>query len=236
MNLRTCLHIAASAVMIGSAGAQSATRAVKVRLVYFEPAKDDPTALFAHYGNKGKSVKIVPGSNVTDDKIDCPVPSAGEVIFSRSADARDAVAAATIPAGVKEANLFFLKRRPPAPDGLLYQVVVVDNSRSFLPHGGVCVYNLTASPGSVTVGDTTVDVAPDLPVAIKKPRELDEYNMAAFKVRLKEGAVWRTLKDNMMRYADSERYYAFIHTQPGGGRPGVKIYKQVMPVPESNNH
>jgi hypothetical protein len=54
------------------------------------------------------------------------------------------VASATIPEGQREVLLLFLAAAPDQPDGMEYNVVVIDDSDVRFPWGSYCIYNLSA--------------------------------------------------------------------------------------------
>jgi hypothetical protein len=209
--------------------AQSVARTLKARVVYLEPSSEDPAELFVTSTGGRKIVKLIPGASIGQDKVDCPVPSSGKVEFTKTKDSKNAVAIAEIPTALTDANLFFIKRDKPSESELPYQVAVIDNSRAVVPDGGTFVLNLTDSDVQVTVGDQSGEMPPGKSHTAKRPESRDEYQMAPFILKINNGGDWKPLKDNMMRFAESERYFVIIHAPVKGGRPAVKIYKQAKP-------
>ena len=214
--------------IIGTSAAPAA-KSLKLRVIFFEPSSDDPTELYVPNDGKGAFLQVKPGSSIGSDKISCPLSSSGKITFSKSRNATDVIAVAEIPPEVMEANLFFVKREKPDAGQPLYDVVVVDNSRAAIPDGGLAAANATDSPLKVTVGTESGEVAPGKHFIARRPDDRDEYNMAPFNVSIKQGADWKTLKNNTMRYAEAERYFVIIHSPSKTSRPTVRIYKQVKP-------
>lgn len=205
--------------------ASAQTRNINARLVYFKQSSDDPATLYCPSATEGEFTSCTPGSSVEVDQTICPVNAAGKIVFTKTAAADQVVSTASVPAGINEAILFFLKN--PTSSGTPYQVLVVDESFKALPKGGSYICNLSRSPVRVSIGESKYELVPGKPVSAKRPEKRDAYNMASLQVVIKDGEAWSPVKNSILRFADTERYFIIPYFEDGT-RPSVKIYKQVV--------
>lgn len=215
--------------LIGGADAQTPARTVSARVVYFDRTPEDSQELFVANGTDGGFLKIEPGQGVDGESVSCPVDASGKVDFRKSQSSPDVVASATVPQDVHKAVMFFL--RLPKPNGTkIYQVLVVDESTKTLPKGGGYVCNLAGKSSRITLGELKYELPPGKSISLKRPATLNEYNMAPFQVQMQNGETWSRVKDAMMRFSDSERYFILTYLE-NGTRPAVKVFKQVAEEP-----
>lgn len=207
-------------------------KSVNARIVYFHPAADDPKELFVPTGTEGEYQQISPLRGVDADPVTCAVDAAGNLVFTGSRAAAPVVASAAIPNGVTQAVIFLLRK--PAAGGAAYQALVVDESHRSLPKGGSFVCNLSPNEVRVVVGELKYQLAPGKTASLKRPGTVNEHNMAAFQMAMQQAGEWTRMKDGMMRFSESERYFMLVYLE-NGTRPSVKIFKQAaspVPVPE----
>lgn len=220
----TFLKCAVVAMIVSVAQAQNEGRSVNARLVYFLQSPGDPTELY--FSSNGEAMKCSPSGNINGTPVTCPVDASGKVVFTRAAGGQVA-ATANVPASVKEAVFFFLK--VPGPDkGAPYQILVVDEALKTLPKGGSFICNLSPKNARVSLAESKYLLAPGKPVFVDRPDKKDDYNMAPLQMQIQgEGEVWKPLKDTMLRFSESERYFIVTYLEDGR-HPAVKIYKQVV--------
>lgn len=216
--------------VINSLHAQTSARTVSARVVYFDRTPEDPQELFVANGTEGGFTKIEPGQGVDGEPVTCPVDASGKVDFRKSQSAADIVASATVPKEVHRAVLFLLKSPSAAAGTNPYQVLVVDESTKTLPKGGGFICNLAGKSSRITLGELKYELPPGKSVSLKRPTTLDQYNMAPFQVQMQNGEAWSRVKDAMMRFSDTERYFILTYLE-NGTRPAVKVFKQVAEEP-----
>jgi hypothetical protein len=219
------LTCAAAAMSLTLANAQNEGRRVNARLVYFEQSALDPTEVFYH--SNGEFVKCPPSGSVSGTPVSFPVDASGKVVFTGTAAASPVIATASVPQSVSQA-VFFLLRNPDPSAAVPYRILVADESFEALPKGGSFICNLAPNNARVSLGESKYLLPPGKPVFVKRPEEKDAYNMAALQMQIEgEPEVWKSLKDTMLRFSESERYFIVTYMRDGR-QPAVKIYKQVV--------
>ncbi len=223
--ISTFLKCAMVAVTATLAHAQNENRHVSARLVYFEQSSGDPSDIF--YNNDGQFVKCTPSGSVGIAPVACPVDAAGKVVFTRTAALDQVVATANVPASISQAVFLFLRNSNPGKTAI-YQILVIDEAYKTFPKGGSFICNLSPRNARVTLGEAKYLLPPGKPVHVKRPDQKDAYNMAPLQMQIQgEGDEWNNLKDTMLRFSESERYFIITYLEDGK-RPSVKIYKQVV--------
>lgn len=218
--------VLAVALVSSAIHAQTTERTVNARLVYFSPAAEDPQELFIASGKEGEFITCRPSSSVAPAPVSCPVETSGKVVFLKAAGGRDVMASATVPSGVNQAVFFFLKNPNPVGKAAPYQVLVVDESIRALPRGGGYFCNIAPRNVRVSLGEFNYELSPGKSVHVKRPKT-DDYNMAPFRVFMKNNEDWMPVKDSGMRFSETERYFLISYLE-NGTRPSVKVYKQLM--------
>ncbi|MEO5713684.1 MAG: hypothetical protein ABIT37_09365 [Luteolibacter sp.] len=223
--LSTFFKCAVVAMAVSMAHAQNEGHRVSARLVYFQQSTGDPEDLY--FNNNGEFVKCSPSGSVSAPPVACPVDAAGKVIFTKTAAAGEVVAAANVPESVTQA-VFLILKNPTPGTGTPYQILVVDESFRTLAKGGSFICNLSPKNERVTLGESKLLLPPGKPVYVKRPDQKDAYNMASLQMQIQgEGDEWKNIKDTMLRFSESERYFIVSYLEDGK-QPSVKIYKQVV--------
>ena len=223
------LKLLATLPMLGLLSAQTPSRMIHARVVYFDRAQGDPQELYVTSGAEGGFSKIEPAQGVDGEPVPCPVDGAGKVNFLKSRSAADVAATAVIPQGVSRAVLFFLKN--PKAGSNAYQVLVVDESRNAIPKGGSFICNLAGNNARLVLGELKYELPPGKSTSLKRPETLDDHNMASFQIAMQNGDSWKRVKDAMMRFSESERYFILTYLE-NGTRPAVKVFKQSAEIVE----
>lgn len=223
--------LACSALVLALPSFAQEARTIRARVVYFQEANENPSDLF-HLAAGGEYRKTTPTSGVGGESTEMQVDASGQVSLLKTPAPGTPVAVAKVPGGVSDA-IFFLLRNPAASaQAPSYKVLVADESVKNMPRGSSFVCNIGGFGSRVSLGGSGYLMPPGKPAYVKQPEKRDAYNMAAFQVEAQEGQAWKPVKDTMIRFSESERYFFLIYSEAGGG-PSVKIYKQFMPVGKS---
>jgi hypothetical protein len=217
------LKLVVAVMTVTLAHAQTEGRRVNARLVYFEQSPGDPVEIY--FNNGGEFVKCSPTGSVSGTPVACPVDASGKVTFTGTSTSSPVLATAHVPEDVSQAVFFFLR----SPGGVsAYRILVVDESLKTLPKGGSFICNLSPMNARVTLGGAKYLLPPGKPVFLNRPEQKDAYNMAPLQMQIEgEPEVWKSLKDTMLRFSETERYFIVTYME-GGRQPSVKIYKQVV--------
>jgi len=152
-----------------------------------------------------------------------------------SADDRQPVASARIPAGVNSAVLLFLPASTGSAQAPAWRVMVIDDSPAKFPDGGAFAVNLYASEIRLVIGEHKILLPSGRSHGFKRPNQRDPFNMAPLVVEFRDGETWRTASESTLRYVPGNRFLILAYVDPGSGRPRVAVFPDPRPAPDPAN-
>lgn len=151
-----------------------------------------------------------------------------------TADDRQPVATARIPAGIKSAVLVFLPAsaspaQAPAP-APAWRVMVIDDSPAKFPDGGAFAANLCSGEVRFVLGEHKILLPAGRSHGFKRPTKRDQFNMAPLIVQFRDAETWRTASESSLRFVPGNRFLILAYVDPGSARPRVATFPDIRPA------
>ncbi len=200
---------------------------LKARFVYIEKAADDPAEIYTNDAKESApAVKLPVSGEIAGEAVACPV--IGRKIALYKSDSRtELMATVEVADGATREVVIFLVKNPKPEEGGAYLAMLAEGSLKAMPPGASFFGNLSSGTARVTLAEVPKELAAGKSIIAKRPEKRDDFNMAPVVVEVEDGGKWRKMKESMLRFAESDRY--FILAYPVAGRPpAVKVLKQTL--------
>ena len=195
-------------------------RTVKCRLAVLN-ANVLPPAMLAASGEGAEISVNVPNGSISEESV---LFSKTNTFSFLSATDRTPAANATIPVGVSAAILLFVAA-PQTPGALPWRVFVIEDSARNFPDGGAFVANFHNQEIRFVIGENKLVLRPGGSHGISRPKERDDFNMAAVVFQFQLSDIWRNASESMLRFLPGSRYLMFAFVDSASGRPRVVTFQ-----------
>jgi hypothetical protein len=207
------------------------SRQVQCRFLRFGGGDADPVAVTM--SENGTEVVCPLSSGTLSARVACSAVG-NQINFLTQADHKP-MANVTIPASVREALLVFVESpKATAEAASSWRVIVIEDSASNFPNGGVFVANFYNNQIRFVIGEHKGLLNPAGTNGYAMPKERDTFNMAPVVFQFEQDGQWRTANESALRFLPGMRYLIFAYLDPVSGRPRINTYQDFAPqvVPE----
>ena len=193
---------------------------------------------FLSFGNTGPDTSAIALSE-KGEEITCPLSSSelsspitclskNNVIPFLSAADKKPLASASIPAGVNEVLLIFMKvpsKPESTADAASWRIMVIEDSAKNFPDGGAFVANFYNGDIRFVIGEHKGMLHAAGSHGYKLPAERDSFNMAPVTFEFIQNGQWRLANESALRFLPGMRYLMFAFVDPVSGRPRINTYQ-----------
>ena len=178
---------------------------IKIRTLCFErdPSGIDKLVVFKE---DKSTVKLIFPESFPSQPEKVPVVN-GSVFFHNPAQL-DAppIAIAKIPAGIKEALIIFFPSTGTEPT-TVYDTVVINASLKGIPEDGALIMNIYSHDVRVVVGEHRILLPPGKSTGVARPKERNDYNMAAVVFQTEINGQWTTIAETAIHFPPDQQQF-----------------------------
>lgn len=194
---------------------------VQIRTLCFQRGADTPEKLVVKKPD-GVLVEIELSSTFPTSKTRVPMVE-GKVAFYAIGQLEQLAAVATVPSGIKDA-LVLLVPAPAAKKPLIFDTVVMDLSKNAFPEDGALVMNAYPRDVRAVIGEHRVLLKPGMRAAVARPKERNDYNMAAVVIQYKNKEEWLTANETLVSFPEALRQLFIAYADPGNNQVTFRSY------------
>ncbi len=207
------------------------TRTVKLRTLCFEHINEIKKVLLVTTGEKPKATEVSLFTTVFSDEVEIPVVD-DVMVFSVLDGMVDGkpkyktVASAKVVPGPRQLAIFV----PAPPNGLPYQVFVVDDSEKNFPMGSTMAINLSTIGFKFLIGENTAVVPPGKITVVPMAKKINDRGQCSVIISVAVTAdEWRAVNQTRWFTGTNKRDVAVGFVHPQTKQPTVNCYADTPP-------
>ncbi len=197
-------------------------RKVSCRFLCLDGAPAPPPLL--NLSAKGTKIPCTVPPNTFSAPVVCHAK--GDAITFLTASDLKPAALATIPASVKSAILVFAPAVN-ASDSLPWRTFVIEDFSANFPDSGALVANFCSQNVRFTIGDNPVTLLTGKVHTYGRPKNLDAFNMGALIAEFQQDDSWRTVNENLLRFAPGMRFLIYAYFDDASNRVRVATCQDI---------
>jgi len=134
------------------------------------------------------------------------------------------VAVAKIPSGLKNALVMFFPGAG-AEDEPIYKTVVIDASLEGIPEDGALVMNIYPQDVRVVIGEHRVLLPSGKSAGLARPKQRNDYNMAAVVFQAQIENEWKTVAETLVRFPPEQQQFFVSYPDSRTKRLAFRSYQ-----------